>query len=131
MELRGYCDAVREVERIFEGLVIKGKAELIKDSSKPFTLPIGKSIPADKQLVKSPNHVRIYQIYISGGKSIPIAAITRVNVRFWYDERPGINRASIKISKEGKDLLFKHAPELLSMNMVESGAKSSPNNINL
>jgi hypothetical protein len=131
MELRGYCTAVREVERIIEGLVIKGKAELVKDSSKPFTLPIGKNIPAEKQLISSPNHVRIYQIYISGGKQIPIAAITRVNIRFWYDERPGINKASIKISQEGMMMLVKYAPQVLSKDMIESGLLNSPDKINM
>lgn len=131
MELRGYCNAVREFERIIEGLVKQNRAECIKDSSKPFTLPVGKSIPTEKQLISSPNHVRIYQIYVSGGKAIPIAAITRVNIRFWYDERPGINKASIKISKEGMDILLKYAPQILSRDMVESGLQNSPNKINV
>lgn len=131
MELRGYPNAIREVERIVEGLVSLNKAELIKDSSKPFTLPIGKNIPPEKNLISSPNHVRIYQIYVSGGKVLPIATITRVNVRFWYDERPGINKASIKISKEGMDLLIRYAPQILSKDIIESGLQNSPNKINI
>ncbi len=129
MELRGYCTAVKDVEKIIEGLVSQGKAELIKDSSKPFSLPVGKNIPADKNLIKSPNNVRVYQIYVSGGKIRPIAAITRVNIRFWYDER--VNKASIKISQEGMGLLIQYAPQILAKDMIEAGTVGKPDNISM
>lgn len=116
MELRGYCNAVRDVERIIEKMVEKRQAEKIKDSSKPFALPIGKDIPAEKNLIQSDNHVRIYQVYIGTN---PLTA-TRVNIRFWYDWRPEVNKASIKVSSRGMELLIRQSPQLLSKDLIES-----------
>lgn len=116
MELRGYCNAVRDVERIIEKMVEKRQAEKIKDSSKPFALPIGKDIPNEKNLIQSDNHVRIYQVYIGTN---PLTA-TRVNIRFWYDWRQEVNKASIKVSSQGMELLIRQSPQLLSKDLIES-----------
>jgi hypothetical protein len=104
MELKSTCHTIRQFEPILKELVKNKMAEVAKD------------VTVDKANGEK-QEVRVYQVFVGED------AFWRVNIRVWYDTE--YDRASIKMTQEGVDMLL-HSATVMSL-MFMLGQKVSKN----
>ena len=107
MELRGSVHTIRQFEYVAKELVKNDMARVLKLEQPIMSYRDG----------GAKEWVVVYQVFVGDD------GWGRVNVRFWYDS--GEDRASIRISQEGVDLLLQSATVVGLM--LKMGKKVSKN----
>lgn len=110
MELKGTCHTIRQFETILKELTNNKMAEVAKDVTT-------KKENGERQ------EVRVYQVFVGED------AFWRVNVRVWYDTE--YDRASIKMTQEGVDMLLQSATVMSLMFKLGQKVNKNGHGINM
>jgi hypothetical protein len=110
MELKSTCNTIWQFEDVLKELVKNDMAEVVKDVSVP-------KENGEKE------EVRVYQVFVGQD------AFWRVNIRVWYSTT--YDRASIKMTQDGLDMLLQSATVISLMFKLGQKVSKNGNGINM